>query len=87
MCYGIFYKKDNANMSMIKTHKNVFLNVFCVMVFYLFCVVMCVDFCTGHFAMGSLNLTYLHCLQHSFFEHPFNLYCNQTLNLDLLVKH
>jgi len=27
-----------------------------------FCVVLCVNFCTGHFAMVPLNLTYLHCL-------------------------
>jgi len=26
------------------------------------------------FIMVPLNLTYLHCLQHSFFEHLFNLY-------------
>ena len=26
-------------------------------------------FCTSHFVMVPLNLTYLHCLQHSFFEH------------------
>ena len=31
--------------------------------------------CTGHFAMVPLNLTSaLHCLQHSFFEHLFNVY-------------
>ena len=40
-----------------------------------FCVVLCVSFCTGHFVMVPLNLTYLHCLQHSLFEHLFNLYC------------
>jgi len=28
----------------------------------------------GHFVMVPLNLTYLHCLQHSLFEHLFNLY-------------
>ena len=39
-----------------------------------FCVVRCVGFCTGHFDMVPLNLTYLHCLQHSQFEHHFNLY-------------
>ena len=31
-------------------------------------------FCTGHFVMVPLNMTYLHCLQHSLFEHLFNLY-------------
>ena len=30
--------------------------------------------CTGHFVMVPLNMTYLHCLQHSLFEHFFNLY-------------
>ena len=39
-----------------------------------FCVVSCVSFCTGHFVMVPLNMTYLHCLQHSLFEHLFNLY-------------
>jgi len=33
-------------------------------------------FCMGHFVMVPLNLIYLHCLQHSFFEHLFNLYWN-----------
>ena len=28
----------------------------------------------GHFVMVPLNLTYLHCLQHSLFEHLFKLY-------------
>ena len=27
--------------------------------------------------MVPLNLTYLHCLQHSLYEHLFNLYSNQ----------
>ena len=49
-----------------------FLNVCCVMVFYVFCVVLCVGFCTGHFVTVPLNLTCLHCLQYSFFEHLFN---------------
>ena len=39
-----------------------------------FCVVPCVSFCTGHFVMVPLNITNLHCLQHSLFEHLFNLY-------------
>ena len=30
---------------------------------------------TCHFVMVPLNMTYLHCLQHSLFEHLFNLYC------------
>ena len=48
-------------------------NVCCVMVLYLFCVVLGVGL-PGHFVMVPLNLTYLHCLQHSFFECLFNLY-------------
>jgi len=39
-----------------------------------FCVVPCVSFCTGHFVMVPLNMTCLHCLQHSLFEHLFNFY-------------
>jgi len=38
-----------------------------------FCVVPCVSF-TGHFVMVPSNMTYLHCLRHSLFEHLFNLY-------------
>jgi len=34
----------------------------------------CCSACTGHFSMVPLNLTCLHCLQHSLFEHLFNLY-------------
>jgi len=37
------------------------------------CVVLCDSFCTGHFVMVPLNLKNLHCLQHYFFEFPFNL--------------
>ena len=40
--------------------------------FVLFCVLF---LCTGHFITVPLYLTYLHCLQHSVFEHLFNLYC------------
>jgi len=39
-----------------------------------FCLVLCVFMWTGHFVLVPLNLTCLHCLQHSFFEHLFNLY-------------
>ena len=56
------------------TKYSFFLNVCCVMMLYVFCVVLCVSFCTGHFVMVPSNLTYLHCLQHSFFEHLFKLY-------------
>jgi len=63
------------NESMSEKHKNI--------VFFSKCLlrhdvvrVLCrsVRFCTGHVVMVSLNLTYLHCLQHSLFEHIFNLY-------------
>jgi len=37
-------------------------------------VSFCIGFCTGHFVMVPLNLTYLHYLQHSLFKHLFNLY-------------
>ena len=43
----------------------------CVLLFY---VVLCVGFCTGHFVTVTFSLTYLHCLQHSFFEHLFSVY-------------
>ena len=42
----------------------------------IFCVFPYVSFCTGHFVMVPLNMTYLHCLQHSLFEPLFNLYWN-----------
>jgi len=62
-----------------------------------FCVVPCVSFCKGHFVMVPLNITCLHCLQHSLFEHIFNLYSSYwpandcmlqitvTLTVDLLT--
>ena len=40
----------------------------------LFFSISCVSFCTGHFVMVPLIMTYLHCLQQSLFEHLFNLY-------------
>jgi len=40
---------------------NFFLNFCCVLVFYVFCVVLCVCLCTGHFVMVPLTLTCLHC--------------------------
>jgi len=42
---------------------------------------LCVGFCTGYFVTVPLNLTYLHCLQHSFFGHLFNLYYQIILYL------
>jgi len=49
-----------------------------------FCV-LCVGFCTGHFVMVPLNLTYLHCLQHSVFEHLFNLYYMEKNYIMMIV--
>ena len=51
------------------TNTSFFLNACCVLVF---CVRVC--FYTGIFVMVPLNLTCLHCLRHSFFEHLFDLY-------------
>jgi len=45
-----------------------------------FCVVLCVCFCIGHFVVVPLNLTCLHCLQHSFFEHQFINARNKKFN-------
>jgi len=75
------FKKLSLKKKNSERHKNiVFVNVCCVMMLC-FCVVQCVSFWTGHFVMVPLNLTYLHCLQHSLFEHLFNLYC---FNVDVL---
>jgi len=52
-----------------------FLNVCCSL--GVLRVRLCCSVCwvfSGHFFMVPLNLTYLHCLQHSFFEHLFLLY-------------
>jgi len=38
--------------------------------------------CTGHFVMVPLNLT---CLQHSFFEHLFNLNCIGIDKMTLII--
>jgi len=46
------------------------LNIGVLGVFVLFCCL----FCTGHFVIIPLNMACLHCLQHCFFEHLFNLY-------------
>ena len=46
------------------------------LVFYMFfCGSVC-WFLYEPFRMVHLNLTYLHCLQHSFLEHLFNSYCD-----------
>jgi len=47
---------------------------------------LCVGFCMGHFVMVPLNLTYPHCLQHSFFEHLFNL-CYQRYHALINERH
>jgi len=49
-----------------------------VRVFVSFCVF---SFCTDHLHMVPLNLTYLHCLQHSLFKHLFNLYYSVVIRL------
>jgi len=49
-----------------------------------FFVVLRDGFCMGYFVIVPLDLTYLHCLQHSFFEHLFNLYC-LFVNTELLI--
>ena len=46
-----------------------------------------VGFCTGHFVMVPLGMTYLHCLQHSLFEHLFNLYLKTTVVLYRIQTH
>jgi len=52
-----------------------------------FCVVPCASFCTGHFVMVPLNMTYLHCLQHSCRNLNEVIICSQyvvTLTIELL---
>jgi len=70
-------------------HKNSFFSK-CLLrhdVLRVFCVVLCVGLCTRHFFMVPLNLTYLHCLQHSFFEHLFNLcYCLLYASCNLIKR-
>ena len=66
LCYDTHEKLQRS-----EKHKNTSVDLWCSM---WFCVVLCVGFCTGHFVMVPLNLTYLHYLRHSFFEHLFSLY-------------
>jgi len=42
--------------------------------------VMLVSFCTGHFVMVLLNLTYLHCLQ-PFFLNIFSIYIKKAYTI------
>ena len=58
------------------TQKYRIINVSCALVICVFCAVLCRCLCTGHFVRSPLNLTCLHCLQPSFFEHLFVLYCS-----------
>jgi len=57
----------------LSKHKNIFFSK-CLLRCTCFCVVLWVSFCTGHSVMVPLNLTCLQSLQHSLFEHLFNLY-------------
>jgi len=62
-------------MAVIQKHTQTFiLNVCYVLLLCVLCVVLCVRFCTGHIVMVPLNFNCLHCLQHFFFEHLFDLY-------------
>jgi len=45
------------------------------------CKSFCASFWTGHFVMVPLNMTYLHCLQHSLFEHLFNFYYEKEISV------
>ena len=72
-------KKENKNRKIRKTQNYMFskclLRHDVVRVF----IVPCASFCTGHFVMGPLNITNLHCLQHSLFEHLFHLYYTELV--------
>jgi len=52
---------------------------------FVFCVVR-VGFCTGHFVMVPFTFTYLHCLQHSPFEHLFHFYYECTTVISVHVS-
>jgi len=60
--YYSYYKQMVNAPSITQGGFSVFVQCTC------FCVVLCVSFCTGHFV---INLTYLHCLQHSLFDYLF----------------
>jgi len=62
-------------------------NIVCLLrhdVVRVFCAVPCVSFCTGHFVMVPLNMTYLHYLQHSLFE-QFSIYIVNRVLRDMSV--
>ena len=49
------------------------MNVTLIICIACFFGVLCACFCMGHFVLVPLNLTCLHCLEHSLFEYLFNL--------------
>jgi len=57
----------------------------CVMVLYVFLCCSLYWFLYGPFC--SFNLTYLHCLQHSFFDHLFNLYYTIVYIVLVLIRY
>jgi len=67
-------KIKNNNEKIQNTQKWFTLKVCFVLSFCVFCAVLRVCFCNGHFVMVPLNLFCLHCLQHFVFEHLFELY-------------
>jgi len=74
--YPILIKVTWITHTMTKTNKRKTQKIVCFACMLRLGVlhVLCVCFCTSHFVMVPLNLTCLHCFQHSFFEHLFNLY-------------
>ena len=57
LLYSLLFEK-------LKTNKNVIRNVCYVLLFCVFCAVLCVSVCAGHFVMVPFNLTCSHYLQH-----------------------
>ena len=55
--------------------------VCCVLLFWVLCAFLCVCFGTGHFVTVPLNLTYLHCLQHSLNISSIYFKLDQKVNL------
>ena len=65
-------------MKIIKPKQKQFvLNVCYVWLLYMFRAVLSVCLCTDRFVIVPLNLAslHVHCLQHIFFDHLFNVYC------------
>jgi len=65
---------ENIQIICYKTYTKLLHVVLGVLLFCAFCTVLSVCFCTGHFVMVPLNLTYLHCLKH-FFLNISSIYC------------